>query len=252
MESRILYNAAGDIARITLNRPDKRNALDPLMVAELRGALAEAGGDDAVRAVLLVGAGKDFCSGADLASVAHVAEAGILENIEDARNIAEVFLAIRGMPKPVVAAVHGRALAGGCGLATACDMVLAAESARFGYPEVNVGFVPAMVMALLRRGVSEKTAFALAVTGDVITAKRAREMGLVYAVYPDDRLSTEAEAFVRKLAAKAPDAVALTKQLLYRSDALPFEAALEAGVQMNAISRMTDGFRQGVARFLEK
>jgi methylglutaconyl-CoA hydratase len=252
MESRILYEAAGDIARITLNRPEKRNALDPRMVAELRGALAVAGADDTVRAVLLAGAGKDFCSGADLASVAHVAEAGILENIEDARNLAEVFLAIRAMPKPVVAAVHGRALAGGCGLATACDMVLAAESAQFGYPEVNVGFVPAMVMALLRRAVGEKTAFALAITGDVITAERAREMGLVHAVYPDDRFPAEAEAFVRKLAAKAPDAVALTKQLLYRSDALPFEAALEAGVQTNAISRMTPGFRQGVARFLKK
>ena len=252
MESRILYEASGGMARITLNRPEKRNALDPRMVADLRGALADAGGDDTVRVVLLAGAGRDFCSGADLAAVAHVAEVGILENIEDARNLAEVFLAIRAMPKPVVAAVHGRALAGGCGLATACDLVLATESAQFGYPEVNVGFVPAMVMALLRRAVGEKTAFALAVTGDVITAARARELGLVHAVFPDDGFSTEADAFVHTLAAKAPDAIALTKQLLYRSDALPFEAALEAGVQTNAVSRMTPGFRQGVARFLKK
>lgn len=252
MSPRVLVQIQGGIARLTLNRPDKRNALDGEMVAQLRGALAEADADDHVRAVLLNGSGQDFCSGADLAAVARVAEAGVLENIADARKMAEVFLAIRRSPKPVVAAVHGRALAGGCGLATACDIVLASESAQFGYPEVNVGFIPAMVMALLRRSVSEKAAFALVITGDVVSAARARELGLVHAVFADDEFPDRVSSFAARLAAKPSIAVALTKQLLYRADALSFESALEAGVEMNAIARMTGDFKQGVSRFLKK
>ncbi len=252
MSLKVLYEAGDGIARVTLNRPEKRNALDAEVVAALRGAIMQADGDKAVRAIVIRGAGKDFCSGADLAAVAQVAGAGVLENIEDARNMAEVFLAVRRSSKPVVAAVHGRALAGGCGLATACDVVLAAESAQFGYPEVNVGFVPAMVMALLRRSVSERAAFALVIAGDVIGAARAREVGLVQAVFADDRFDQECEEYVQRLAAKPATAVAMTKHLLYRADALSFEAALEAGVEVNAIARMTDDFRQGVARFLRK
>jgi methylglutaconyl-CoA hydratase len=252
MAPKVLYQTADGVARVTLNRPEKRNALDGEVVAALRGALAEAGGDKSVRAILIDGSGKDFCSGADLAALAHVAGAGVLDNLEDARNMAEVFLAMRRAPKPVVAGVRGRALAGGCGLASACDIVLASESAQFGYPEVNVGFVPAMVMALLRRSVSEKAAFALVITGDIVSAARARELGLVHAVYPDAGFDGEAAAFARKLAAKPPTAIALTKQLLYRADTLPFESALEAGVEVNAIARMTDDFKQGVARFLKK
>jgi methylglutaconyl-CoA hydratase len=250
--TKVLLEIRDGIARLTLNRPDKRNALDGEVVAQLRYALAEADGDAHVRAMVISGAGKDFCSGADLAAVAQVAKAGVLDNISDARKMAEVFLAIRRTPKPVVAAVHGRALAGGCGLATACDIVLASESAQFGYPEVNVGFVPAMVMALLRRSVSEKAAFALVITGDVVTAARARELGLVHAVFPDDEFGEQVNAYLGKLAAKPSTAVALTKQLLYRADALSFESALEAGVEMNAIARMTDDFKRGVSRFLKK
>jgi len=252
MSPKLLYRAADTIAAITLNRPGKCNALDAETVAGLRGAIAEADRDAGVRAIVIRGAGKDFCSGADLVSVAEVAGSGVMENIEDARNMADVFLAIRRTPKPVVAAVHGRALAGGCGLATACDIVLAAESAQFGYPEVNVGFVPAMVMALLRRSVSEKAAFALVIAGEVMSAARAREVGLVQAVFADGRFAEETDLYVRRLAAKPATAVALTKKLLYRADALSFEAALEAGVEVNAIARMTDDFKQGVTRFLRK
>jgi methylglutaconyl-CoA hydratase len=250
--TKVIFKTSDGIAHITLNRPEKRNALDGEVVAELREALGKAGTDSNVGAVIINGAGKDFCSGADLAAVARVAQSGFLENIADARNLAEVFLAIRRMPKPVVAAVHGRALAGGCGLATACDIVLASESAQFGYPEVNVGFVPAMVMALLRRSVSEKAAFALVITGDVVTSARARELGMVHAVFPDTAFDEQVQAFVSKLAAKPSTAIALTKQLLYRADALSFESALEAGIEMNAIARLTDDFKQGVSRFLNK
>jgi methylglutaconyl-CoA hydratase len=252
MFHKVLFEVAGAVARITLNRPDKRNALDPEMAAELGRAMGQAAEDGAVRVITLAGAGKDFCSGADLESVARAAESGVLENLADARSLANIFLAIRRAAKPVVALVRGRALAGGCGLATACDIVLAAESAQFGYPEVNIGFVPAMVMAILRRAVSERAAFELAVGGSVINAWRARELGLAHHVYADNQFDELAGEYVRELAAKPATAVALTKQLLYRTDALPFEAALEAGVEVNAISRMTADFRQGVNKFLKK
>jgi methylglutaconyl-CoA hydratase len=252
MFHKVLYDASGGIGRVTLNRPEKRNALDPELVGELRAAVRSAVEDSAVRVVLITGAGKDFCSGADLESVARIAAGGVLDNIADARHLAELFLAIRRAGKPVVAAVRGRALAGGCGLATACDIVLAAQSAQFGYPEVNIGFVPAMVMAILRRSVSERAAFELVISGDVIPADRARELGLVHRVFDDQQFDAECETYVAKLASKPPAAVSLTKQLLYRADALPFEAALEAGVEVNAIARMTEDFRRGVDQFLKK
>src|SRR4051812_19641495 len=165
MFRKISYSAASGIARVTLNRPEKRNALDAEIVTELRQAIMDSGGDTEVRAVLVSGAGQDFCSGADLAALERVSQDGVLDNIADARAMADVFAAMRHHPRPIIAAVRGRALAGGCGLATACDIVLAAESAQFGYPEVNIGFVPAMVMAILRRSMTEKAAFELVSTG---------------------------------------------------------------------------------------
>ncbi len=169
-----------------------------------------------------------------------------------ARRTAELFLAMRRHPRPIVAAVRGRALAGGCGLATAADIILAAESAEFGYPEVNIGFIPAMVMAILRRSISEKRAFELITMGEVIQARAAYEMGLVHRVFADDPFDEEVSAYVEKLASKSTSAVGLAKQLLYHMDAMSFEAALEAGVQANAIARLTEDCRRGVERFLKK
>ncbi len=246
----ILYNVANGIARITLNRPDKRNALNAELVEAVKNALATSARDPGCRVVLLSGAGKDFCSGADLAGLEKAAQAGVLENMDDARNMAELFLAMRNHPHPIVAAVHGRALAGGCGLATACDIILASESAQFGYPEVNIGFVPAMVMAILRRSVSEKAAFELVATGEVISALRAREIGLVHHVYPDDSFADKIEAYASHLTTKSASAVMLSKRLLYQMDSMSFEAALESGVQTNAIARMTEDCRRGVEKFL--
>jgi methylglutaconyl-CoA hydratase len=252
MFRKVLYGCAGGIARVTLNRPEKRNALDPELIGEVRAAVVEADTDRTVRVIALCGAGKDFCSGADLASVAQVAEGGVLDNIADARNLAELFLAIRRASKPVVALVQGRALAGGCGLATACDIVLATESAKFGYPEVNIGFVPAMVMAILRRAVSERAAFELVIGGEVVGAARAAEIGLVQRVFADEIFDSAVQSYLERLATQPAAAVMLTKRLLYRADALPFESALEAGVDVNAIARMTGEFKEGVNRFLKK
>ena len=186
MYRKILYELRDGIARITLNRPDKRNALDGEMVAELKAAFSASASDDACRVVLLTGAGTDFCSGADLANLEKTAQNSVLDNMADARATADLFLMMRNHPRPVVAAVQGRALAGGCGIATACDIILASQSAQFGYPEVNIGFVPAMVMAILRRSVSEKAALELVVTGETVSAARAHELGLVHRVFADE------------------------------------------------------------------
>src|SRR6185436_17840370 len=174
---KIIYSVDQAVARITLNRPDKRNALDDEIVAEFADALRAAGRDKDVRVVLLTGAGKDFCSGADLASLQRISEAGVEESMASARVMGELFVEMRRHPRPIIAAVRGRALAGGCGLATACDIILAAESAQFGYPEVNIGFIPAMVMAILRRSVSEKRAFELITRGEIISARVAADFG---------------------------------------------------------------------------
>jgi methylglutaconyl-CoA hydratase len=252
MYRKILYEMRDGVARITLNRPDKRNALDGELVGELKAAFSASASDDACRVVLLAGAGTDFCSGADLANLKKTAQNSVLDNLADARATADLFLMMRNHPRPVIAAVQGRALAGGCGIATACDIVLAAQSAQFGYPEVNIGFVPAMVMAILRRSVSEKAAFELVVTGETVSATRAHELGLVHRVFADAQFSAEVETYVAKLAAKSASAVTLSKRLLYNMDSMSFEAALQAGVEVNAIARQTEDCRRGVEKFLKK
>ncbi len=249
---KILCSAANGIARITLNRPEKRNALDAGTIAEVTEALRESAAGADVRVVALTGAGRDFCSGADLAELEAGFDNGPLENIADARNLSALFLAMRNHPRPVVALVRGRALAGGCGLATACDIVLAEDSAQFGYPEVNIGFVPAMVMAILRRSVSEKRAFELIVSGETLTAAAALEAGLVNRVFPAASFETSVEGYLANLSSKSPSAISLSKHLLYHMDSMNFEAALETGVQANALARMTDDYRRGVERFLKK
>ena len=242
----ILYQVDGGIARITLNRPEKRNALNPDIIAELKDAIANSTG-----VILLSGAGQDFCSGADLSGLQNMFEAGVLDHMASARAMADLFLMMRRHPRPIIAAVRGRALAGGCGLATAADIILASESAKFGYPEVNIGFVPAMVMAILRRSVSEKRAFELIATGHIISSHSAHSMGLINQVFSDDSFDREVEEYTAKLAGKSPSALSLSKHLLYQMDSMPFETALEAGVEINAIARMTEDYKKGIERFLK-
>lgn len=243
----ILYQVEPGIARITLNRPDKRNALNAELISELKKAVQSSD-----RLIVLTGAGNDFCSGADLSGLHNMAEANVLDHMASAREMAELFIAMRRYPHPIIAAVRGRALAGGCGLATACDIILASESAQFGYPEVNIGFVPAMVMAILRRSVSEKRAFDLITTGDVINAQTAFDYGLVNRVFAAETFDVDVQAFASKMASKSTSALMLSKQLLYHIDTMGFEAAIEAGVQTNAIARSTDDCKRGIERFLKK
>ena len=249
---KILYSLDGPVARLTLNRPDKRNALDAEMIAEIRRALADSAANAEVRVVLLSGAGKDFCAGADLAALHQIANATVTENVADARQLADVFLDMRRHPRPIVAAVRGRALAGGCGIATAADIILATESAQFGYPEVKIGFVPAMVMAIVRRSVSEKRAFELLTGGESFSARTALEIGMINRIFPDASFDQEVQSYAAQLAARSASALALTKSLLYQIDAIAFEAALSAGVNINAIARQTDDCRHGIEQFLKK
>jgi methylglutaconyl-CoA hydratase len=214
--------------------------------------LKSASVDERVRVVVIAGAGKDFCSGADLSALQKIAGASVAENTEDARLLLELFSLIRELPIPVVAAVTGRALAGGCGLATACDLVLASASARFGYPEVKIGFVPAMVMAILRRNVSEKRAFELITRGAEIGADQAKEFGLVNHVFPDQSFSEDVTRYVAEFEKTSRSAISLTKTLLYQMDGMSFPEALETGADVNVIARLTDDCQRSIAKFLNK
>jgi len=248
----VLYDVDGVVARITLNRPEKRNALNEELIAGLKEALRRANDEEDVRVVIVSGAGDDFCSGADLAALQKVASATIAENLEDARSLMELFMLIRELRMPVIAAVRGRALAGGFGLALACDMVLAGRSARFGFPEVRIGFVPAMVMAILRRNTSEKRAFELLTLGTEIDADEAAAFGLVNRVLDDEAFDDEVDVFARQLERVSGSAVSLSKRLFYEGDAMTFNDALECGVDINVIARMSKDCQEGVARFLKK
>lgn len=249
--SELLVEKVDEILTLTLNRPLKRNALNDGLINSLKDQFrADVSAD--LRAVVIKGNGKDFCSGADLSALRKIAENGVLENLEDAGSLMELFLLMRKFPVPVIAAVHGKALAGGCGLATACDIVLATETARFGYPEVKIGFVPAMVMAILRRNLPEKRAFELITKGFDFSSGEALSYGLINHVYSETEFEADCDRFVGEYIRLSRSAVMLSKQLLYQMDSLSFEQALNIGAEVNAIARLTDDCKKGIARFLDK
>jgi methylglutaconyl-CoA hydratase len=240
------------VLTLTLNRPDKRNALDTPTLDALHAELERADLDGDVRVVALRGAGKDFCAGADLAELLASAGQTAEENERAALHLGGLFVRMRELPKPVVAVVHGRALAGGAGLATACDLVLAAATARFGYPEIQRGFVPAMVMTLLRRLTGEKVAFDLAATGRVLTAAEAHAAGLVSRVIDDAEFEAESSRILGALSSASGSALALTKRQFYQLDGMTFEEGIALGAQVNALARSTPDFKRAIAAFLDK
>ena len=247
---RVGFVGAEPIGRITLSRPEKRNALDPEMIRQLSAALEAAARDDAVRVVVLTGEGKDFCAGADLESLSELIDADESVHRADARAIASLFMEMRSLPKPIVAVIRGRALAGGAGLVMASDIAIASEDAQFGFPEVRIGFVAGIVMALLRRSIDEKAAFELVATGRVIQAEEALRIGLVTRVVGESELDTTVEHTVRTLADLPAESVARTKQLFYGIDTLLLNEALKRGVEANVAARKTDAFKEGLTSFL--
>jgi len=252
MTDRVAVTLAGGVLTATLNRPDKRNAIDTAMIDALLATLERADLDAEVRVVAVRGAGRDFCAGMDLNELLASAEHTVEQNRQAALHFGGIFVRMRQIPKPVVALVQGRALAGGCGLATGCDLVLAAESAQFGYPEVQRGFVPAIVMTLLRRAVGEKVAFDLAATGRVLDATEAAAVGLVSRVYEDADFEEQAGDVLRALAGSSASALALTKQQFYQLDGMTFEDGIRLGADVNAVSRSTPDFRAALTAFLKK
>lgn len=248
----IIFSKENSIAVLTLNRPEKRNALNDALINSLKDELKKADTDETLRAIVIKGAGKDFCSGADLSALQKIAESDVLENLWDAENLMELFALIRKIKIPVIAAVHGRALAGGCGLATACDVVLAAKSARFGYPEVKIGFVPAMVMAILRRNLSEKRAFELATQGFEFSPDEALQMNLINRIFADETFDEDVQNYVSVYEKVSRSAVILSKKLLYQMDGMNFQTALETGAEVNTIARLTEDCQRGIAKFLRK
>jgi len=250
--NRIRVVAADGIGRITLARPEKKNALDRAAADELLDAFAHYASDRSVHVVLLEADGPDFCAGADLAALAGLVDADAATQYDDAMALGKVFIAMRELPVPVVAAVRGRALAGGAGLATACDIVLADDGARFGYPEVKVGFVPAMVMTMLRRAVGEKHAADLVLTGRIVNAEEAERIGLVSRVVPAATFDDEVHAALEQISRSPTTALALTKWLFYKLDSLSFDDGIAAGVVTNVEARSTEDFKKGVRKFTER
>lgn len=250
--TRIRLSRVGGVARLTLARPEKKNALDRQMADEIVQGLEQLAADPETRVVVIDGEGDDFCAGADLEALEALIDAPHEAQLDDARALGRVFSTIRKLPVPVVAAVRGRALAGGAGLATACDMVLAHPQAQFAYPEVRIGFVPAMVMTMLCRAIGVTQAFDLAITGRMVSATEAQAMGLVSRVLPADGFADAVDDVAQVIAKSPPDAVRRTKKLLYELDDMPFDSALGHGAHANAEARTTEEFRRGVRKFLER
>lgn len=248
----LLTSLEGGVLSLTLNRPAKRNALNAELVDLLHQALERADLDADVRAIVIRGAGKDFCAGADLDELLASADRSAKENEAAALRLGTLFTRIRQLPKPVIAMVHGRALAGGAGLATACDLVVAGASAQLGYPEIQRGFAPAMVTALLRRLVGEKVALDLVLTGRVLPADEARTMGLVSRVVPDTELERATRALADGLVGSSATALALTKQLFNALDGHSLPDGIALGARVNALARSTPDFRESIARFLDR
>jgi methylglutaconyl-CoA hydratase len=249
---RVRVSRSEGVGHLTLARPEKKNALDRLMAEEIVQSLEALAADAETRVVVIDGEGDDFCAGADLEALAALLDAGRDAQLEDARALGRVFTCIRQLRIPVVAAVRGRALAGGAGLATACDIVLAHPNATLGYPEVRIGFVPAMVMTMLRRIVSERRAFDLAITGRSVSAAEAEALGLVSRVLSADGFDAAVNEVCQAIAKSPPEAVRRTKKLFYELEGRPFESSIAHGAQANADARMTDEFRDGVRRFLQR
>jgi methylglutaconyl-CoA hydratase len=247
----IKYKIKNEIGILTLNRPEKRNALHPELVRQMKSKLKEAAEDESVKVLIITGEGKAFCAGADLEYLNEMRNYSSLENEKDSRELAELFLMIYNFPKLIIAAVNGAAIAGGCGLASVCDIIVADElNARFGYSEVKIGFIPAIVSTFLIRRVGEGMAKQLLLSGEIIEAKRAYEIGFV------NYLFSKVLEFSLDIASKLKDnsqqSIKLTKEMIEKVSGLSVEDAVEYCIGLNTISRTTDNFKKGLNNFLTK
>jgi len=244
----IEYTTENGIGILTLNRPEKRNALNPEMIEALVNKLDEIKNDDSTGMLILTGAGKSFCAGADLSFLKEMQNFSIKENEKDSEKLANMFMAFYNFPKPVIAAVNGSAIAGGCGLASVCDFIIANPTeSKFGYSEVKIGFIPAIVSIFLIQKCGVGTAKKLLLTGDVIDGKRAYELGLVD--YLADNPLEEAKALAAKLLSNSKQSIIATKNMIHSIANLNVEDAVDYCIRLNTISRTTEDFFKGLNNF---
>jgi methylglutaconyl-CoA hydratase len=241
----------GALATLTLNRPEKRNAISYELIGDLIRALDEVRNSSA-RVLILTGAGKAFCSGLDLDNLKALIGRTPEQNLEDSRIMVSLFRALYEFPKPTIAAVNGAAIAGGTGLALLCDFTLAVPEAKFGYTEVRIGFVPAIVSTFLLRQVGEKIARDLLLTGRIFDAAEALRIGLLNEIVPPEKLMDRARALAAQLMESSPLSLAYTKRLLTEHARAELDAQVEAAIRENAGIRSTADFREGITSFLEK
>jgi len=239
------------VATITLKRPDKRNAISFELIDDLLRALGEVEKSSA-QVLILTGAGKAFCSGMDLDNLKALLGRSAEQNLKDSQTMVRLFRSLYEFPKVTIAAVNGAAIAGGTGLAVLCDFTLAVPEAKFGYTEVRIGFVPAIVSTFLLRQVGEKQARDLLLTGRIITAEEALRIGLINEIVSAEKLSSRARELAGQLMANSPTSLRLTKRLLNDHARAELDAQIEAAVRENAAIRSTADFREGITAFLEK
>jgi methylglutaconyl-CoA hydratase len=247
----ILAETSNGVRTLTLNRPEKRNALSPELIEELTGALHDAA-ECSCGVVILTGAGAAFCSGLDLDHLATISARTPEENRRDSENVARVLRTLYDFPKPVIAAVNGPAIAGGMGLATIPDFTLAVPEAKFGYTEVRIGFVPAIVASFLLRQVGEKHTRDLLLTGRLIKAQEALALGLVTQIVSEDQLMCTAKALAQSLLQNSPQAMQCLKKLLAKHASRRLDEELADAIAANAQQRSTEDFKEGVQAFLHK
>ena len=248
----ILTHDEHGIRTLTLNRPERRNALTPEMQTELIEALDEVSRRDSIRVLILTGAGDAFCAGLDLSALQAMRGQSAVERAEDAHRIARMFRSLYELPVPTIAAVNGHAIAGGAGLATVCDFTLAAASAKLGYTEVKIGFLPALVSAYLTLQISERRARDLLLTGRLLSAEEAHGVGLVTEILPREALFARVHELAQTLLANSPGSLRATKALLAEQNRPWLDHALDAALKANASIRDTPDFHEGVGAFLEK
>jgi methylglutaconyl-CoA hydratase len=252
--TRIKYVVANRTCTITLSRPEKHNAIDDVMIAELTAAFQLSQKSSDVKVVLLKGEGDSFSSGADLAYLQKISKFDFDQNQKDSSNLMKLFLQIYNLRKPVIALVNGNALAGGCGLATVCDIIVAAkETAKFGYTETRIGFIPAIVLIFLMRRIGEGKARELALRGNIIGSDEALRIGLVNVVVPAVELDDAGERLANELINNCSlSSMGLVKELFSRINGMTMTDALDYAANLNALTRMTDDCKKGIESFLKK
>lgn len=252
-EPLILYAVSNRVATITLNRPDKKNALSAELVSQLTEIMLEAADDDLVKIIVLKANGNVFSAGADLAYLQQLQKNSHEENLTDSKNLQKLFTTIYYLPKVVIAQVEGHAIAGGCGLATVCDIIFSVPEARFGYTEVKLGFVPAIVSCFLLRKTNETLAKRILLTGELFSAQQALDFGLITFIVEKAEIDGKVQEFSVNLCQQtSSDALMVTKQLIGQTTNPSLEKSLDIAVQINARVRESADFKKGVASFLNK